>query len=49
MRPVFREEELSVLGHYTHVIPVREGVPKLASPIATRENTLLMMNGEKPY
>ena len=49
MRPAFREEELSVLGHYTHVIPVREGVPKLASPITTRENTLLMMNGKKPY
>ena len=49
MRPAFREEELAVQGHYTHVIPVLTGVPKLASPVTTRENTLLMMNGRTPY
>lgn len=49
MRPAFHETELTVLGHYSHVKSDRVGVPKLNSPITTKENMLLAMNGERPY
>ena len=49
MRPAFDEKELTILDHYTHVKPERVGVPKLNSPITTKENTLLALNGKKPY
>lgn len=49
MKPAFQETELEVLGHYSHVIPTRVGVPKLNSPITTKENMMLALNGKSPY
>ena len=48
MNTPFHENELQILGHHEHVIPVRTGVPILNSPITTKENILRAMSGQKP-
>lgn len=48
MEKTFDAKELEILGHYEFIRPVRDGVPKLASPITTKENTMLALSGKRP-
>lgn len=47
-RPTFDSGELEVKGYYDSAVPV-PGPPILNSPISTAQNTLLALNGKKPY
>ena len=49
MRPAFQEDELITTGYYSRVSPRMPGIPVLNSPVTTKENTLMMLQGEKPY
>ena len=45
---VFDEKELTILGHYDSIKPEKPGVPKLNSPVTTKENLMAALNGKKP-
>lgn len=45
----FDKQELNVLGHYESIRPGKDGVPKLDSPVTVKENTMLALNGKRPF
>lgn len=48
MRPVFTEQELVRKGSNDSISPEIPGTPIFDSPITTKENMMLALNGEKP-